>query len=172
MFLYSIEIDTPLGKMIACANFEGICLLEFIDREGLEKQKLQLKEDLKTDFIDGENNHLANLEIQLNEYFDKKRTVFELPLVMTGTAFQKNVWGTLLEIPFGKTMTYNELSHKLGEPKAIRAVAGANGANKIAILIPCHRVIGSDGSLTGYAGGIWRKRWLLELESEQLNLDF
>ena len=172
MFIYTIEIDTPLGKMIACANFEGICLLEFTDREGLEKQKSQLKQDLKTDFIDGENEHLVNLEYQLNEYFDKKRRAFELPLVITGTAFQKNVWSTLLEIPFGKTMTYNELSHKLGDPKAIRAVAGANGANKIAILIPCHRVVGSDGSLTGYAGGIWRKQWLLEHESEQLNLGF
>lgn len=158
--------------MIACANFEGICLLEFSDREGLEKQKIQLKEDLKTDFIDGENNHLVNLEIQLSEYFDKSRTSFDLPLVMTGTTFQNNVWNTLLEIPFGKTMTYIELSHKLGDPKAIRAVAGANGANRIVILIPCHRVIGSDGTLTGYSGGIWRKQWLLELESEQLNLDF
>ena len=172
MLIHSTEIETPIGKMLACANSDGVCLLEFLDREDLSKQQEHLKGFLQAGIIEGENSHLLTLEKQLSEYFEKQRTVFEIPIVLTGTPFQERVWMALQEIPFGKTMTYQSLTNQLGNPKAIRAVAGANGANKMAIIIPCHRVVGSDGSMTGYAGGIWRKQWLLEHESEQISLDF
>lgn len=158
--------------MLACANHEGICLLEFVERKDLEKQTRNLSVELKTEIVPGKNEYLVRLEKQLDEYFAGKRKKFELDFVFTGTVFQKKVWKALLEIPFGETTTYLALSNKLGDPKAIRAVAGANGANKMAILIPCHRVIGSDGSLTGYAGGLWRKQWLLDHESKQMSLNF
>ena len=107
---------------------------------------------------------------QLDEYFNRKRTVFDLPLDLQGTEFQLRVWNELLKIPFDRTITYKELALKLGNLKAIRAVGTANGANPVSIIIPCHRVIGSDGSLTGYAGGLWRKKWLLEFESSTSSL--
>ena len=172
MFIFSSTIETPIGQMRACANHEGVCLLEFIERKDLSKQVENLKKNLKSEIITGTNEYLEKLKKQLAEYFSGKRENFNLPFVMTGTVFQQKVWKTLLEIPFGKTMTYKELTNQIGDPKAIRAVAGANGANKMAIIIPCHRVIGSDGNLTGYAGGIWQKQWLLEHESEQISLDF
>lgn len=103
--------------------------------------------------------------IQLNEYFEGKRTDFDFPINPQGTDFQKRVWDSLLEIPYGKTMTYMEQAIKLGDIKAIRAVASANGKNPLWIVVPCHRVIGTNGSLTGYAGGIWRKKWLLDHEN-------
>jgi methylated-DNA-[protein]-cysteine S-methyltransferase len=102
---------------------------------------------------------------QLNDYFDRKRSSFDFKINPQGTDFQQKVWQELLNIPFGKTMSYLDLSKKLGDVKAIRAVASANGKNPLWIVIPCHRVIGTDGSLTGYAGGLWRKKWLLEHES-------
>ncbi len=108
---------------------------------------------------------LEQAVIQLQQYFEGKRTHFDLKLNPKGTDFQRSVWQELLNIPFGKTLSYMELSKKLGDLKAIRAVAAANGKNPLWIVIPCHRVIGTDGSLTGYAGGLWRKKWLLELEN-------
>ena len=108
---------------------------------------------------------LQEAVLQLNDYFEEKRTDFTFKLNPVGTEFQQKVWQALVEIPFGKTMSYLELSKKLGDVKAIRAVASANGKNPIWIVVPCHRVIGTDGSLTGYAGGLWRKKWLLEHEN-------
>ena len=102
---------------------------------------------------------------QLQDYFDGKRTDFDFKINPKGTEFQQKVWQSLIEIPFGKTMSYLDLSKKLGDVKAIRAVASANGKNPLCIVVPCHRVIGTDGSLTGYAGGLWRKKWLLEHEN-------
>lgn len=110
-------------------------------------------------------NDLEQAVIQLQEYFEGKRTHFDLKLNPKGTDFQQSVWQELLNIPYGKTLSYMELSKKIGDVKAIRAVAAANGKNPLWIVIPCHRVIGTDGSLTGYAGGLWRKKWLLELEN-------
>lgn len=107
----------------------------------------------------------SHITQQLDEYFSRKRTMFDLELDLQGTDFQKKVWMELLKIPYGKTISYKELSLRLGNLKAIRAAGAANGANPVSIIVPCHRVIGSDGSLTGYAGGLWRKKWLLELES-------
>ncbi len=104
---------------------------------------------------------------QLDEYFSRKRKVFDLELDLQGTDFQKQVWMELLKIPYGRTITYKELSIRLGNPGVIRAAGAANGANPVSIIVPCHRVIGSDGSLTGYAGGLWRKKWLLDFESDE-----
>ena len=108
---------------------------------------------------------LQEAVLQLQDYFEKKRTSFDFKINLKGTEFQQKVWKGLLEIPFGKTMSYMELSKNMGDAKAIRAVASANGKNPLWIVIPCHRVIGADGSLTGYAGGLWRKKWLLEHEN-------
>lgn len=158
------RIETPLGTMFACAVDEGICLLEFTDRKNMEKQFTSLSKALNAEIVQGENKHFKQLEDELTEYFEGKRQQFDVPLFITGTEFQKNVWQLLREIPIGETRTYKQQSEFLGNPKAIRAVGTANGINKIAILIPCHRVIGSNGELVGYAGGIWRKQKLLELE--------
>lgn len=117
------------------------------------------------DVSDSIPNDLEQAVIQLQEYFEGKRTHFDLKLNPKGTDFQQSVWQELLNIPYGKTLSYMELSKKIGDVKAIRAVAAANGKNPLWIVIPCHRVIGTDGSLTGYAGGLWRKKWLLELEN-------
>ncbi|WP_326983089.1 methylated-DNA--[protein]-cysteine S-methyltransferase [Chryseobacterium sp. MYb264] len=158
------RIETPLGTMYACAIDEGVCLLEFTDRKNIEKQFTSLSKALNAEIVQGENKHFQQLEDELKEYFDGSRTTFDVPLYIIGTEFQKSVWQLLREIPIGEVRTYKQQSEFLGNPKAIRAVGTANGINKIAILIPCHRVIGSNGELVGYAGGIWRKQKLLELE--------
>lgn len=157
-------IETPLGDMFACAVDEGICLLEFTDRKNMEKQFKSLSKSLNAEIIEKDHHHFIQLENELKEYFEGKREKFEIPLFITGTEFQGKVWQLLREIPMGEIRTYKQQSEKLGNLKAIRAVGTANGINKIAILIPCHRVIGSNGELVGYAGGIWRKQKLLELE--------
>ncbi|CAA7194551.1 bifunctional transcriptional activator/DNA repair enzyme AdaA [Chryseobacterium potabilaquae] len=158
------RIETPLGTMYACAIDKGICLLEFTDRKNMEKQFISLSKALNAEIVQGENIHFKQLESELKEYFEGKRKTFDVPLFTTGTVFQEKVWQLLKEIPMGETRTYKQQSEILGNPNAIRAVGTANGINKIAILIPCHRVIGSNGELVGYAGGIWRKQKLLELE--------
>ncbi len=158
------RIETPLGTMYACATDEGICLLEFTDRKNIEKQFTSLSKALHAEIVQGENKHFPQLETELKEYFEGKRTAFEVPLQIIGTDFQQKVWQLLREIPMGEVRTYKQQSELLGNLKAIRAVGTANGINKIAIVIPCHRVVGSNGDLVGYAGGIWRKQKLLELE--------
>ncbi|MCX2454107.1 methylated-DNA--[protein]-cysteine S-methyltransferase [Pedobacter sp. PLR] len=161
------RIETPLGTMCACAVDEGICLLEFTDRRMLETELKSLSKSLNATIIQGDNLHFSTLAHQLSEYFSGNRSEFTVPMVTPGTLFQNKVWQTLQQIPFGTTTSYGELADKISNPTAVRAVANANGMNKIAILIPCHRVIGTDGKLTGYGGGLWRKQYLLELE--QLN---
>jgi AraC family transcriptional regulator of adaptative response/methylated-DNA-[protein]-cysteine methyltransferase len=158
--------------VLACATNEGICLLEFEERPDLEKQLYDLKSRTGSEPKPGSTKHLDQLEIQLEEYFNKRRILFELPLVLTGTDFQQSVWKELMKIPFGTTRSYMDVTLSLGDPKAIRAVAAANGANKIAIVIPCHRVLGNTGKLTGYAGGLWRKQWLLDHERNQTRMSF
>jgi len=132
------------------------------DEEGVSSVVVLNSEEKETDIIPVE---LEDCVIQLNEYFAGDRTLFDLKLNPEGTTFQKQVWNALQTIPYGKTLSYLELSKQLGDVKAIRAVANANGKNPLWIIVPCHRVIGSDGSLTGYAGGLHRKQWLLEHES-------
>lgn len=159
------RITTPIGPMFICATDQGVCLLEFVDRRMLESEFLDIQKRLKTNIIIGENQHIKEMKSQLDEYFDGNRKHFDVPLHPQGTSFQLEVWKLLREIPIGTTSSYKQQAIKLDNPKAIRAVASANGYNKIAIVIPCHRVIGSDGSLTGYGGGLERKAWLLKHEA-------
>ena len=160
------RIETPLGTMIAGASKEGICLLEFTDRKMLETELKSLSKNQNAILLLGENGHFKELENQLSQYFEGKRKSFTVPLFTPGSDFQKSVWKALQEIPFGETKSYKAQAIAIGKPESVRAVANANGMNRIAILIPCHRVIGSDGNLTGYGGGIWRKKALLELEEK------
>ncbi len=160
------RLETPLGTMFACAVEQGICLLEFTDRKMLETEFKELARRLNAYIIQGENKHFEILNQQLNEYFEGNRKSFTVPLFSPGTEFQKTVWEVLQNIPYGTTLTYKQQSIALKKPKAVRAVAHANGMNKISIIIPCHRVIGANGNMTGYGGGIWRKKWLLDLENE------
>lgn len=158
------RIETPLGTMYACAVKEGICLLEFSDRKMLETEFKTLSKALNATIIQGENEHFEILEQQLNEYFEGKRKSFTVKLFTPGSAFQNLVWDGLQNISYGTTKSYKEQAIAISKTEAVRAVANANGMNRISILIPCHRVIGADGNLTGYGGGIWRKKWLLDME--------
>lgn len=158
------RLETPIGTMFAAAVPEGICLLEFSDRKALPTELKALAKHYNATILQGDNPHFAELKKQLEAYFGGSRTQFDLPLAMPGTAFQQSVWNELLTIPFGKTRSYAEQAERIGRPGAIRAVGTANGMNRISIIVPCHRVIGSDGQLTGYGGGLWRKQWLLDLE--------
>ena len=158
------RILTPLGPMMAGATADGICLLEFTDRRQLETQLDRLQQRLNATVLAGTSPFFAPLEQQLEEYFHGQRKEFDLPLVVPGTEFQQAAWRALERIPYGQTRSYQQQAKALGRPSAVRAVARANGDNRIAIIIPCHRVIGADGRLTGYGGGLWRKQRLLELE--------
>lgn len=158
------RILSPLGPLLAGATNRGICLLEFADRRMLETQLTRLQTRLNAEILPGENSHFEPLRAQLSEYFGGSRKDFDVPLVMDGTPFQERAWESLRTIPFGETRSYQQQAESIGQPSAVRAVARANGDNRIAILIPCHRVIGKNGRLTGYGGGLWRKRALLELE--------
>jgi AraC family transcriptional regulator of adaptative response/methylated-DNA-[protein]-cysteine methyltransferase len=160
------RILTPLGPMLAGATDEGICLLEFIDTRMLETQLARLKKMLHAEVVPGSNEHFDALDRQIEQYFAGTRRKFSLPLVMPGTAFQQEVWRGLQTIPYGTTRSYQKQAETLSRPRAVRAVARANGENRIAIVIPCHRVVGKDGSLRGYGGGLWRKRYLLDHESK------
>ncbi len=150
--------------MFACASSQGLCLLEFTDRRMLETEFKDLRKRLNAVILPGENPHLKETKTQIKEYFQGKRKFFSIPLHTPGTEFQQSVWKILQNIPYGETRSYLEQATALGNPKAVRAVASANGHNRIAIIIPCHRVIGSDGKLVGYGGGLHRKKWLLDLE--------
>jgi len=158
------RIESPVGPLVAGATDEGICLLEFADRRALEKQMATLRRRIAGAVVPGTNWHLDDLTAQLAEYFEGRRTEFGVKLVAPGSDFQCRVWSKLMEIPFGTTWSYERLAREIGRPGAQRAVGRANGDNRIAILIPCHRVVRNDGSLCGYGGGLWRKQFLLDLE--------
>lgn len=160
------RISSPLGPLMIGATNEGVCLLEFTDRKMLETQLSVLEKRLKTKLITGKHPMIELAQQQLNEYFEGQRKDFDLPLVVPGTEFQQNAWNALLQIPYGITRSYKQQAHEVGNVKAVRAVARANGENRISIIIPCHRIIGSDGSIVGYGGGIHRKQWLLKHEFE------
>ncbi len=163
------RFTTPLGPMFVCATEEGICLLEFVERDILEKEFAELQKLLKATIIVGENAPIQQVKKEIGEYFKGKRKIFEVALHTPGTHFQNSVWAHLLTIPFGQKTTYQNIAQQIEKPKAIRAVGAANGRNRISIIIPCHRVIGTDGKLRGYGGGIERKQWLLN-HVEQHNL--
>lgn len=158
------RIPTLLGTMVAGATPDAVCLLEFADRPMLETQLERVTRHLNAVLVPGESAATRQAAVELDEYFAGERTSFSVPLDLEGTAFQRRVWDELRSIPFGATRTYSEQARRIGQPQGVRAVARANGDNRIAIIVPCHRVVGSDGSLTGYGGGLWRKRRLLELE--------
>jgi AraC family transcriptional regulator, regulatory protein of adaptative response / methylated-DNA-[protein]-cysteine methyltransferase len=161
-----VRFTSPVGPMFACASEKGICLLEFTDRRMLETEFKDICKRLNAVILPGENPHLDHVQLELQEYFEGERKEFTVPLHTPGTEFRKAVWKILKTIPYGETRSYKQQAIALGNQKAVRAVASANGHNRIAIIIPCHRVIGSDGSLTGYGGGLHRKRWLLDLEND------
>lgn len=163
------RIETKLGTMFCCATDDGICLLEFTDRKMLETELKNLAKTMNATILQGNNKHFKILENQLSEYFEGKRKIFSVPLVTPGSDFQNIVWSQLQTIEFGKTKSYKEQAISINKTESVRAVANANGMNRISILIPCHRVIGSDGKLTGYGGGIWRKKWLIEFENDIIN---
>ena len=164
--IHITRLTTDLGPMFACATANGICLLEFTDRKMLPREFKDLRKRLNAVILPGENPHLHQLKNEISEYYQGNRKKFDLALDAPGTDFQQSVWKVLRDIPYGQTCSYQEQANALGKPRAVRAVASANGHNRIAIIIPCHRVIGSDGSLVGYGGGLYRKQWLLEFERQ------
>jgi AraC family transcriptional regulator of adaptative response/methylated-DNA-[protein]-cysteine methyltransferase len=164
-------IASPVGPLVAGATSEGVCLLEFSDRRMLEAQLKALRQRLGAPLVPGRNRWLDQLRKQLDEYFAGERREFDLPLVIRGTPFQEQVWRTLLEIPYGHTWSYRDVATRIGQSGATRAVGTANGMNRIAIVIPCHRVVNADGRMGGYGGGLWRKQFLLDLERGQRTFD-
>ena len=157
-----MKIETPIGALHAAFDEEGrVAELSFRESPGRPVSESSSSNPAET-------RRLEDLKTQLLEYFSGKRRTFDVALAPRGTEFQLAVWNALLEIPYGATMTYAQLAHRIGKPNAVRAVGAANGANPIPVIIPCHRVIGSNGTLTGYGGGIERKQWLLALEGRRL----
>lgn len=160
-------IESPVGPLIAGATSDAVALLEFSDVKILEGQLEALRHRFTASIMPGSNHWLTQLRRQLAEYFASQRRDFALPLQFPGTPFQEKVWSMLLQIPYGETWSYLDVAHRIGDPKATRAVGTANGSNPIAIVIPCHRVVNASGELGGYGGGLWRKRILLDLEKGQ-----
>jgi AraC family transcriptional regulator of adaptative response/methylated-DNA-[protein]-cysteine methyltransferase len=158
------ELETPLGKMLAGATEGGVCLVEYKDHTQVDDMIASPSRHPDEKVANRADRHLLQLHRQLHEYFARKRREFSISLYPIGTEFQKTVWDSLQRIPYGTTRSYLQQAMAMHRPDAVRAVAAANGANPIAILIPCHRVVGSKGELTGYGGGLWRKRWLLDFE--------
>jgi AraC family transcriptional regulator of adaptative response/methylated-DNA-[protein]-cysteine methyltransferase len=153
--------------MLCYANEQGIYLLDFADSKKLGGKISQLLHQLQATPVEELHPHHQTVRQQLSEYFDKKRKDFLLPIVALGTPFQQSVWLALQDIPYGKTISYKQQSEAMGKPTALRAVASANGQNKLPIVFPCHRVVGSTGKLIGYSSGLWRKEWLLNFEQEK-----
>jgi AraC family transcriptional regulator, regulatory protein of adaptative response / methylated-DNA-[protein]-cysteine methyltransferase len=157
-------MESPIGPLVAAATDQGLCLLEFTDRRMLETQINTLKKLFSCAIVPGENEHLVTLKKELDAYLSGSLRKFSLPLVFPGTPFQVRVWQELLRIDYGQTCSYEELARRVGSASGQRAVGHANGTNRIAIIIPCHRVVNKDGKLGGYGGGLWRKQHLLDLE--------
>ncbi|MCB1583049.1 MAG: methylated-DNA--[protein]-cysteine S-methyltransferase [Marinicella sp.] len=160
------RLTTPLGPMFICATDQGVCLLEFVDRRMLETEFRDLQKLLNARIMVGENKHIQQAKKEIKEYFSGHRKFFDVKLHTPGTDFQRETWQALKEIPYGATIAYQSQADYMNKPKAVRAVANANGCNRIAIIIPCHRVIAKDGSLAGYGGGVQRKQWLINHENK------
>ncbi len=168
-FITTDYFSTPFGELILGEFEDQLCLCDWRYRKNREGIDQRVQKGLNADYLHQSSSFLDRVKTELNEYFEGHRTTFNIPLLPVGSEFQQMVWKELIQIPFGETKSYLDLSKKLGKVKAIRAVASANGANAISIFIPCHRIIGSDGSLTGYAGGIDAKRKLLQLENANID---
>ncbi|WP_404302176.1 methylated-DNA--[protein]-cysteine S-methyltransferase [Alicycliphilus denitrificans] len=164
MGLLSCTIPTPLGDMLAVACAQGLCLLEFVGQQGVARELAQVEAARGGAAQTGDSPILAQVRAELAQYFAGQRQRFGVPLDLVGTPFQLAAWQALLGIPYGQTRSYAQQAKGIGKPTATRAVAAANGANKVSVIVPCHRVIGSDGSLTGFGGGLARKQALLALE--------
>lgn len=162
----SRTIDTPVGPMLACATCDALCMLEFTDRPALPRQRADVRRLFGAEPVEDAHPALDSIARELAEYFAGARTRFETPLVAPGSAWERAVWDQLLAIPYGETRCYEDIAIALGMPGASRAVGLANGRNRIAIVIPCHRVIQKGGGLRGYGGGLWRKSHLLGLEAK------
>ena len=155
-------IESPIGPLLAGARNDGVCVIAFPTRTTRELDALRRR--LRCEIEEGDHPHLARLRAELRDYFGQRLTDFTVPLVTAGTPFQERVWAQLCRIRYGETCSYEELANAVGAAGAQRAVGRANGLNRIAIVIPCHRVINKDGGLGGYGGGLWRKEFLLDLE--------
>ena len=164
MEIITTTIDSPIGPLLAGARDDGVCLLEFTAPERLGPQLDALRRSLGGVLQDGDHAHLRQLRSELAEYFAGRLRDFSVPLVAPGTPFQERVWSELRRIPYGETRSYEDLARIVSTASAQRAVGRANGSNRIAIVIPCHRVVNKDGGLGGYGGGLWRKEVLLRLE--------
>lgn len=162
--LYAQWIDTPLGPMVAVGGADQLHLLEFTDRRGLEREILTLRQETGAAIVPGVSPPLVSIQKELRAYFEGTACNFATPVALTGTPFQQRVWQALRQIPAGHPCSYQELAVRIGQPTATRAVGRANGANRLALVIPCHRVIAADGTLGGYGGGTARKQWLLDHE--------
>jgi AraC family transcriptional regulator, regulatory protein of adaptative response / methylated-DNA-[protein]-cysteine methyltransferase len=162
--LYAQWFETPLGAMLALADDQGLALLEFVDRRGLERELELLQRRLKRRILPGAHRYLAQIGEELCAYFAGRSLTFATPVALAGSPFQRAVWNALQAIPPGTTRSYGEIAAAIGQPSAVRAVGRANGDNCLCLIVPCHRVIGADGTLTGYGGGLWRKQWLIEHE--------
>jgi len=162
--IYIQTYKSPIGEMILGSYNENLCMVDFKYRRMRTSIDKRLQKGLKSEYVNESSKVIEESIQQLKEYFSGERKEFDIPLLTIGTDFQKSVWEGLLKIPYGTTASYLELSKNIGNEKAVRAVASANGANAIGIIIPCHRIIGSNGDLVGYAGGLPAKKKLLELE--------
>lgn len=158
-------IESPFGPLIAGATSNGLCLLEFTDRRMLDHQFARLRRYFKCAIVPGSNSHLQRTKKELSQYFQGRLKSFTVSLDVPGSSFERTVWNALQKIPAGKTVSYEDIAKKIGAPSSARAVGHANGMNRIAIIIPCHRVINKNGDLGGYGGGLWRKKKLLTLEA-------
>ncbi len=156
---------SPVGDMIAGASPQGICFLEWHSRGGVEKIRERVEKRYRLTVVEGNHPHLETLARELGDYFEGTLARFTVAVHLEGTPFERQVWETLLTIPYGETRSYGDVAETIGKPKAFRATGRANGANYISIVVPCHRVIESSGKLRGYGGGLWRKKYLLELEA-------
>jgi AraC family transcriptional regulator of adaptative response/methylated-DNA-[protein]-cysteine methyltransferase len=162
--MFAERIDTPLGAMLAVADDKGLRLLEFTDRRALERELTILRQRLKTNVVPGDHRYLDAIRSQLARYFSGESLEFDIPLAPIGSDFQMRAWNVLRSIPVAETRSYSWMAERLGNSGARRAVGRANGTNMLSIIIPCHRVIRADGTLCGYGGGLWRKKWLLDHE--------
>ena len=164
--LFADWIETPLGPMVMIGDQTHLHLLEFHDRKALPTELKSLQAKTKANVVPGRSPPIEQMERELTAYFSGETAEFKTPLALNGSEFEKKVWRALLDIPLGETRSYGDIAREIDTIESVRAVARANGTNRIAIVIPCHRCIGSDGSLTGYGGGLWRKQWLLRHEGK------
>ncbi|MHC5362288.1 methylated-DNA--[protein]-cysteine S-methyltransferase [Myroides sp. LJL110] len=171
MALFLVQLESPLGQITAVSSKQGICYLMFSDWKNLNEDLEKLENRYNTKLLKKDNDHISNLRLELNKYFNKELFFFKTPLDFTGSDFELKVWNQLQKIPSGKLISYKKQALDLSMPLGCRAVASCNARNRIMILIPCHRVIGSNGQLSGYAGGFGRKKYLIDLESNSFTLD-